>query len=138
MYLFAMQILKFVYVSQRLWHSIWRRKKDFSLESWGHLNWYCEVRWGESKWEKRGRASERHEAFITDQKVIKLSANEQQKIKVEIKGNKNIEKEKTCLWQSSTGLRTVHNWPTVLNLRASYNIHHLQIHLISSVFTPNS
>ena len=68
-----------LFMSVRGSSSIWRRKKDFSLESWGHLNWSCEVKWGESEWEKRGRGSERHEAFITDQKVIKLSANERKK-----------------------------------------------------------
>ena len=41
-----------------------------------------------------GSGSERHEVFIMDQKVTKLSANEREKIKVEVKGDKNIEKGK--------------------------------------------
>ena len=42
---------------------------------------------------KEGSGRERHEIIILDQKVTKLSANEEQKIKVGVERNKNAEKE---------------------------------------------
>lgn len=56
---------------------------------------------------KEGSRSERHEVFITDQKVTKLSVNKRQKRKVEMEGNKNIEQGKEATLKSAPGLRTV-------------------------------
>ena len=56
------------------------------------LNPYCKVI-GKMEVRKEGSGRERHEIIILDQKVTKLSANEEQKIKVGVERNKNAEKE---------------------------------------------